>query len=370
MSKKSILWIAVVCSLVLAFAGLVGCRAKEPVVVATPEVEVIEEPVEPIRWPLTGIEADDETAILARTLSVKIDNHPQSGSKVGINNADVVFETLAEGGITRFNAIYQSDVPEFVMPIRSARDSDTYIVPQFGDALFFYSGGNSSVLSMLRSAGVASMSHNAVGDDLYSRNMSRFAPHNLQVELSRAYEVAHTKNFDIVTTEPITGLEFQSLVFENPDMSSIETTTTQVNIPFSDNSKTQWNWDESNDQWTRISNGAPQYDGASEEQINTTNLIVMWAQHSAGSQAGAVSTYNIDLVSGGRASIFMNGQRIDGTWEGSDDAPPVFRDDQGNEILLTPGRTWISVMPTDYDITSYGPDDLEAEAATGYSTGY
>jgi len=358
MSKKSMLYIVLLISLVLALGAVTGCRSKDPVVVTPPEVEVIEEPAEPVFWPLTGTEADDEEAILGRTLSVKIDNHPQSGSKVGINSADVVFETLAEGGISRFNAIFQSEIPEFVMPVRSARDSDLYIVPQFGDALFLFSGGNQNVLAKLREANVDSLENALARAALYRRYPGRAAPHNLIVDTAKAYDVAYEKGFEIKSEEPITGFAFQE---EDFDFANIGEPATQAHIPLSAISNTKWDWDGDSGLWLRSVSGQAQYDGATEEQIGFNNVIVMWATHSAGSMAGNVVTYNIDLASGGDVTIFMEGRRIDGTWEGSEDAPQTFRDSDGNPILLSPGRSWVSVMRVGDTISSTydGADDSE-----------
>ena len=358
MSRKSVLWLALLCSLVIALGGLTACRSKDPVVVIPPTPEIVEPPAEPVFWPLTGVEAEDDEVILGRTLSVKIDNHPQSGSKVGINSADVVFETLAEGGITRFNAIYHSEVPEIVMPVRSARDSDIYIVPQFGDALFFFSGGNRNVLRKLQDADIDTLENALARAALYRRYPGRAAPHNLIVDLAKAYDVAVEKGLEPKTTEPITGFVFQE---EDFNFADIGEAATQAHIPFSPFSDTRWDWDADSDLWLRTVSGQAQYDGSTEEQISANNVIVMWATHSAGSTAGNVVTYNIDLASGGDVTIFMEGRRIDGIWEGSLDAPQTFKDSDGNPILLSPGRTWINVMPVgDIISSSYdGANDSE-----------
>jgi len=298
------------------------------------------------------MEAPDEDAIKGRTMSVKIDNHPQA-QQIGINAADVVFEFLAEGGITRFHAIFQSDLPEAVMPVRSARDTDIHIVEQFGDPLFFYSGGNANVLRKVRAAGVTSMDHGSIGSALYQRSSAARAPHNLVVDLAKAYEVATDKGFEITTPEPIKGLAFQSLVFDNPDYSSVEETVTSTTVNFAGGSSVQWDWNDTDHLWERSVRGRAKIDGATDAQISTNNLIVMWARHGAGSQAPrGVSTLDIDVTSGGDAAIFMNGKRIDGTWVGSADAPPVFKDKEGREIELMPGRTFISIVDVGETITS------------------
>jgi hypothetical protein len=82
--------------------------------------------------------------------------------------------------------------------------------------------------------------------------------------------------------------------------------------------------------------------------------------------AGNIATYDIDLVNGGDVSIFMDGKRVDGTWEGSTDAPPRFKDSEGRAILLTPGRTWVNVMPTGENISSSYDGASNDSADTNY----
>jgi hypothetical protein len=78
--------------------------------------------------------------------------------QTGLDMADIVYESLTEGGITRFNALFHSQTPPEVGPVRSARMSDTQLVPQYS-ALFAHSGANAGVLSAIRSAGIEVVDH-------------------------------------------------------------------------------------------------------------------------------------------------------------------------------------------------------------------
>jgi len=367
MSRKSILWIALICALMIALVGLSGCRGTEEVVVVPPPVEEPELEPEPVYWPFTGLEADDEEAILARPMSVKIENSPQSRPQSGLNAADVVYETITEGGITRFNAIYQSEIIDSVGPVRSARLSDVWIVPQFGNGLFLYSGCSGPIRTALDNAGITNMSHGLMGNTIFNQDNPRFSPHNLYLNLSMVYDAAEERGYDIVTEDPVVGLDFQSLTEENPSFAAVQTSATHVNVPFSPSYNMDWSWNAEDELWERSTNGIEQTDLDTEERITTNNLIVVWAQHtqtgyrdSAGS-----STYDIALGGEGRASIFMDGTRIDGTWTATASTPPTFTDPRGDTILLVPGRTWISVLLPDIDINVEGESE-EVENLTGY----
>jgi len=98
-------------------------------------------PAEPLVWPLTGLTAPSSEAISSRVVSVKIENSREARPQAALQSADVVYESVTEGGITRFNALFHSQAPTTVGPVRSARLSDTDIVPQY-KALFCFSGAS------------------------------------------------------------------------------------------------------------------------------------------------------------------------------------------------------------------------------------
>ncbi|MDR1953887.1 MAG: DUF3048 domain-containing protein, partial [Clostridiales Family XIII bacterium] len=136
-----------------------GCEKTEPPKTDEPE-EVVAPPEETYQWPYTGMETTDAAIVGNRPLSVKIENSSAARPQKGLNAADIIYETMVEGGETRLNCIFQSSIPDEVGPVRSARHSDLWIVPQY-QSLFFYSGANTEVLGKLRKIDFGDMSHNA-----------------------------------------------------------------------------------------------------------------------------------------------------------------------------------------------------------------
>ena len=125
-------------TVILAMTALTGCKKQAEVVASWPAADSersVVKPAEPPRWPLTGLEAPSAEAVTQRVVSVKIENSPEARPQTNLQLADVVYESVTEGGITRFNAIFHSQSPDLIGPVRSARLSDTYIVPQY-HALF------------------------------------------------------------------------------------------------------------------------------------------------------------------------------------------------------------------------------------------
>ena len=306
---------------------------EEPAAPTTPIIEEAPKPVEPevIVYPLTGLEAEDKSLTLKRPLSVKIENSPEARPQMGFGSADVVYETITESGISRMNCIFQSTIPDEVGPVRSGRNSDVTLVPQY-DALFFMSGANDIVLSEIAAAGLANMSHTKASD-IYYRVDYRYAPHNLYLHLSGAYSLAEQLGL-AVTVDPVRSLEFG----ENKGAST--STATNVSVPFSDYYIADWSWNDSEKVYLRSMNG-PTMDSATDKQISAANVVVLWTTYTP---VLGGPTMAVNMNSGGEASLFANGQRIDGTWESDGSNPPRFKDTSGNSIKLTPGKTWFQVL--------------------------
>jgi hypothetical protein len=305
----------------------------KPITVEDTSVEV-PEPASPV-FPLTGVQTDDEAATQNRTLSVKIENTPDARPQTGLSSADVVYETVAEGGITRFNCLFQSQVPQEVGPVRSARLSDLSIVPQY-DALFFFSGANPYVVDQIAAAGLPNMSHGAASS-LYYRVDYRVMPHNLYLNLSSAHTLAPELGFAATVDSP------HSLKFS--DGETLEgrdgfPSATEITVPLSDFYIANWAWDASSGRYLRSMDG-PTIDAATGEQVGATNVVVLWTNYTISPDG---LTFLIDLNGTGAAALFIDGKRIDGSWESDGSTPPRFKDAAGNPILLKPGTTWFEVI--------------------------
>ncbi len=292
---------------------------------------VLAEPERPAVWPLTGEPVTgEESPAAVRIVAVKIENSPAARPQSGLQAADVVYESVTEGGITRFNALYHSETPSTVGPVRSARLSDTYIVPQYA-ALFGFSGSSSAVAGRLRGAGIENLSQDAGVSAPYSRVSGRRAPHNLFLDIERLREEAARRGMD--AQQQIRPLEFAPNIDVTPAVGVLE-------VPFSPANRVTWEWDEGSGRFSRTNNGSRHVDSATGEALTARNVVVMWAEHvSAGG-----GTFDIRLAGSGTVAVFRDGARIDGTWEAAADTPPVFTAADGSRIRLAPGNTWIQVV--------------------------
>lgn len=183
---------------VAALLALGGCSAEPPQTQATvtrgPDVAVDKgappSPDVPVSWPLTGVEV---TEVADRpALAVKIENPVSVRPQSGLDEADVVWEQVVEGGVTRFVAVYHSAVPQEVGPIRSVRPMDPAIAAPLGGVIAF-SGGQPRFVDALADAGLQVVSHDA-GDAGFWRRSGRAAPHNVFGDPTRFLEQADSRH--------------------------------------------------------------------------------------------------------------------------------------------------------------------------------
>jgi hypothetical protein len=339
----------IACSLavLLAIAVLGGCSAPKTIQVAWPVAtseRVVPRPAGSIRWPLTGLPAPSTDAILARVVSVKIENSPAARPQTGLDKADIVYETITEGGITRFNALFQSQIPPTAGPVRSARPSDFYIVPQYL-ALFAHAGGDAAVRAELKNRSLFDDMDQFLNPSPYTRIKGRVAPHNLYVNIA-ALRVAAVQNRGYEATATVAGPAFAA------SSATPTPTVSVITVPFSSSNTVTWKFDPTGDVYGRSINGKAHMDAVTKRQYTARNVVVLWALTKKYTAAGAASpVLDIQLTGTGRATVFRDGTRFDGTWQASATSPPVLRDGSGQVITLGQGNTWFQVISNDLNIS-------------------
>src|ERR1035437_3500789 len=127
--------------------------------------------------PLTGRPDPGGSALTRSALTVKIENTPEALPQWGIEDADVVYEEIVNGGITRLAAIFNSQAPAKVGPVRSVRPTDTQVVWSLG-GIFADSGGAAYAVDSIATAPVKLVDEDSAGTAMY-RDYSLQSPHNL-----------------------------------------------------------------------------------------------------------------------------------------------------------------------------------------------
>lgn len=339
--------VSVAAILVAALLPISGCRAGSSIRSTWPVAaseRVVPRPPAPVRWPLTGLDAGSAEEIRTRIVSMKVENSPEARPQSALDQADVVYETITEGGVTRFNALFHSQAPTVAGPVRSARWSDTYIVPQF-QALFSHCGGKTPLMKELKDKKYSDMDQFFNESD-YFRSSDRKAPHNLYGDITKIRASAISKRGYVAEAT------VRSFAFDRSGKVTTPTVTSIV-VPFDPGNRVGWAYDPGTKLYSRTINGTAHKDGVSGQQYTARNVVVLWAlSKPRGADVKGSTVIEIVLNGTGRASVFRDGQRYDGRWETQGDTPPVFTTGEGAAIKLSPGVTWFQVIETNQDITA------------------
>jgi len=330
----------------------VGCSKKEPVVQDNEEQnsDVIEEPQQSdkekeysFHYPLTGMGSEEE--VTGRAVAVMVNNHPSARPQSGLPQADIVYEVLVEGNVTRFLAVYQSEQPNKVGPVRSARDYYIELAKGY-DSLYVAHGNSLTAERMLKSGYIDNLNGLYYDGTLFERASFRKAPHNSYIQFKNIMKGAEQKDYDM-DTEP------DSLTFlaekEVEKLSGVA--ANKISISYYDQVfSSTFEFDKDSEKYKRFSNGVQTADYDSKDPVLVDNVFVVETAHKVVSDVGH---REIDLTSGGRAFLFQKGQMFEVEWENVDGRILPYAN--GKPVGLIPGKTWINIIPVktglDHDVT-------------------
>jgi len=304
--------------------------------VKAPAIEVKKEPApEPIKYysPLTGDLVADEAASKQAVTAIMIENSPDARPQSGIKKAGVVFEAIAEGGITRFLTLFQEQKPQLIGPVRSLRMYYVDWLAAF-DASVAHVGGSAASLTEIRNGSYRDIDQ-FFNSASYWRATDRYAPHNVYTSFAKLDALNVAKGY---TTSSFDG-------FLRTDGKPIaEPTATSVNINISSALyNSSYVYDAKTNTYARSLGGVPHLD-REEGQITPSVVIALKVNESTVLEDGY--RQKIDTIGSGEAVIFQNGNAIDATWsKASRKDQIVFKDINNKEIALNRGQTWISAVP-------------------------
>jgi Protein of unknown function (DUF3048) N-terminal domain/Protein of unknown function (DUF3048) C-terminal domain len=290
--------------------------------------------------PLTGVAPAGES--LSRpALEVKIDNTPQARPQAGIDVADVVFEEVVEGELTRLLAVFNSTLPDTVGPIRSVRATDPKIVWPLG-GVFAYSGGAPQNVELIRQAPVNAVDETGAGSAMF-RERGRNAPLNL---FGRTTELVAKGGQPVPPRALFQYLENNQQFTGDP--------ATGMRIGFKPPDDPTYTYDAATRTWKRAFGAAPAT-AQSGQQVAPTNVIVQFTNYEGG--AGN-PTAEGQTVGEGEAWVFTDGKVAKGRWvRPAKEQPAQYVDAAGKPIKLLPGRTWVELLPigSAVDVTAPPP---------------
>ena len=300
-----------------------------------------------------------------RPLAVMIENHQEARPQSGLTSADIVYETVAEGGITRFMAIFYCNLSEVqVGPVRSAR---TYFLDWLleYDALYAHVGGANTpgpadALSQIIKYGVKDLNQFSIGFPVFWRDYQRLGhpvatEHTMYSTTQKLWEIGAKRGW---TNEDEDGIKWDKNFipwrFKDPSASSGQ--VAKITVPFweSQGSYTvEWNYDSNCNCYSRKNGSDAQTDLNNKKQIQAKNIIIQLQRES---RANDGYEENLHLLYGttgsGKALIFQDGNVIEGKWNKlSRTARTKYTDSKGKEVEFNKGAIWIQTVPEGSKVT-------------------
>lgn len=299
-----------------------------------------------------------------RAIAVTIDNYyPDARPQTGVGDASLVFETLAEGGITRLMALYLEHDPTVVGPVRSTRIYfDDWAAAYH--AVLAHVGGNDdadaelwqmrSVYNLDEGAQPFSLSYN---NAYYWRSASRSVPDNMYANVARlrAYAAGHGQNWRYANA---------SLPHKHPAPAAARAGASTLTVKFVDplfpfvpanpEYQTQYRFDPGSDSYLRVVGGTVQRDAVTHRAIHAANIVVMHTGPGAADPAAGttVDAISIPVIGSGPAEIYRDGRVVHGVWRQKDALAPLqFLTRSGKPVAFNPGPTWVEVLPADSTAT-------------------
>ncbi|MDO8335388.1 MAG: DUF3048 domain-containing protein [Candidatus Saccharibacteria bacterium] len=313
--------------------------------VATPGNFIRKKLAEKYYSPLTGNELPDETATKRAVTGIMIENSPDARPQSGLKDSGVVFEAIAEGGITRFLVLYQEQQPALIGPVRSVRPYYVDWVAAF-DASIAHVGGSYNALQEVRNGQYRDIDQ-FFNSAAYWRATDRYAPHNVYTSFERlnalnakkGYLESNFTGFTRVPTKPAPAKKTTT----KPEVAN----NIQVNIsgPLYNSA---YSYDTATKTYIRSQGGKPHLDREGG-QIAPRVVIVMKVPTVIGFEDGYRE--QMTTIGTGEVHVFQDGTHAQGTWKKDAKKSQIkFIDAKGKEILLEPGQTWITAIGTDRSV--------------------
>ncbi|MGB9866656.1 MAG: DUF3048 domain-containing protein [Bacillota bacterium] len=279
--------------------------------------------------PITGLACESPGVPVA----VCVDNHPRATPQAGIAQAELVYEAVTEGGITRLLAIYHcSDVPK-IGPVRSTRPYFAYMAKEW-DAILAHCGGLEKDVEPIQKLKVLD-ANELLNPEGFWRVASRPSPHNLYTSVKSL-----RKRLGLESAPGELKARWQFTPWSNKPAGGLK-------VEYSSKYVVDWVLDSASKSYRRMVNGAESVD-ENGALVTATNVIVQTVPTRVAYPDGGVE---MKLIGEGKAWFLLGGRAHTGSWKKSSPTDPtLFFDDSGKQVALSPGRTWVQVVPTDAKI--------------------
>ncbi len=272
-----------------------------------------------------------------RPLSVMIENSEGARPQAGLDKANIVYEMLAEGGITRFLAVYFENEAEVVGPVRSARP---YFISKSLEhqAIYVHAGGSEEAYNFIVAEKIDDINE-FINFQPFWRSRDRNPPHNLYTSTVELRKEAQKLGF----LEMMEKEDYQFKTDRNEILRG--KTVTSILIPYNRLYKVTYQYQPETMKYLRFINDEPHIDAKTKKQIQVDNVLIQFADTKVIDEEGRLS---INLVGEGKGLVFFKGGSEEIIWKKVDlKSRTSFFDQAGNKIVFAPGTIWIQIVPSE-----------------------
>lgn len=344
---------------VVVVATVAACSGShEATQSGAPSVSASPTPTIPPTWSLTGLPSQPGDSAKP-ILMVKVENDPTVRPQTGIDHADLVFEELVEGGITRFATVFQSDIPDEIGPVRSIRHVDASLASPIAD-IFVFSGGAPKTMRFVEQKVPSSISVVTEGGVGMYRSKKHSAPHNVFLKphklldsiadnqsSSDGFFVRVDPNAVQPSVSPAPSVSASPTESVVPKAPVVITPTNKVSVAFSSFEKPVWKWNSDKSLWMRFERSTP-FTNPEGEQIGVNNLVIIYVKTIDAGYRDPAGNYvpRSVITHSGPGYLITDGKRQEITWSKKYVASPMTLTDSTGAVIGVPvGKTWVSLVP-------------------------
>ena len=288
----------------------------------------------------------------SRPIAFMIDNNINAMPQAGLEQADLVYELIVEGGETRLMIIIQDNEDlSKIGPLRSSRhDFLDYVLEN--DAIYVHYGWSPQAKSDISTLGINNINGIYQSASDFWRDSSRYAPHNAVTSMKNVLKIAKNNGYRTTTTKD-TVLNY---VVDEVNLEEGQAADTVI-IPYSDNNTVKYTYDEETKEYTRYSRGKEQTDWNTKNTVTTKNIIITFAKNTSMDSKDRQDIENVGTLDG---YYITNGKAIKIKCEKSSrSAQTVYKDLDGNEIDVNDGKTFIQICPINAKVSIKGNAKVE-----------
>lgn len=300
-----------------------------------------------------------------RPLGIMIENHKESRPQSGLSSADIVYEAVAEGGITRFLAIFYCQNASYVGPVRSARIYFVRFLEGYGEyPLYAHVGGANTdgpadalgYISELDWSSYNDLNQFSVPFPYFWRDYERLknvaTEHTVYTSTKKLWQYAKDKRE--LTNVDDQGVRwdkgFSPWKFEDDAKAADRGKVVKIDFGFWDNLASDfsvvWSYDAKTNSYKRTNGSSPHVDKNTGKQLEAKNIVVIFAKESPANDGYEGGHLLYKNVGSGDMLFFKNGQVIKGTWSKETDEDNIkFFDNTDKEISIVRGQVFVEMLP-------------------------